>query len=82
MITRLSRVGFDNVIGYLEGGFETWVKSGKETDKVDRITPEEFEKRVKIGENTVIDIRKESEYEAEHIDEAFCKPLSLSLIHI
>lgn len=76
VITRLSRVGFDNVIGYLEGGFETWVKSGKETDKVDRITPEEFEKRVKIGENTVIDIRKESEYEAEHIDEAFCKPLS------
>ena len=52
------------------------MKSEKETDKVDRITPEEFEKQLKIGENKVIDIRKESEYEAEHIDEAYCKPLS------
>ncbi|PKL81135.1 MAG: MBL fold metallo-hydrolase [Ignavibacteriae bacterium HGW-Ignavibacteriae-4] len=73
-ITRLSRVGFDNVLGHLKGGFETWV--GKEKDTVDRITPEQFAQDVKIGESKVVDIRKESEYEAEHVDEAFSKPLA------
>ena len=73
-ITRLSRVGFDNVLGHLKGGFETWV--GKEKDTVDRITPEQFAQEVKIGESKVVDIRKESEYEAEHIDEAYSKPLA------
>ena len=76
VITRLSRVGFDNVIGYLEGGFETWRNSGKEIDTIDRITPEEFAQKVKIGESKVIDIRKESEYEAEHIEDAYSKPLA------
>ncbi|WOC52307.1 hypothetical protein BPO_1660 [Bergeyella porcorum] len=41
-ITRLSRVGFDNVIGYLDGGFETWKNAGKEIDEIKRISPEEF----------------------------------------
>jgi hypothetical protein len=41
VITRLSRVGFDHVVGYLKGGFEAW-KNGKETDEVKRISPAEF----------------------------------------
>jgi len=76
VITRLSRVGFDKVIGYLEGGYEAWNKAGKEVDSIDRITPEQFQAKVKIGENKIIDIRKETEYEAEHIEDAFSKPLS------
>jgi hydroxyacylglutathione hydrolase len=76
VITRLSRVGFDHVIGYLQGGFETWRNSGKEIDSIDRITPEEFAQKVKIGESKVVDIRKESEYEAEHIEDAYSKPLA------
>lgn len=75
-VTRLSRVGFDNLIGHLQGGFEAWKKADKEIDTVHRITAEEFAKEVKIGESKVIDIRKESEYAAEHVDEAFIKPLS------
>ena len=75
-ITRLSRVGFDNVLGHLEGGFETWKKAGKEVDIVDRITAEKFASEVKLGESKVIDIRKESEYGAEHIEEAYSKPLA------
>ena len=75
-VTRLSRVGFDNLIGHLEGGFEAWKNGGKEVDKINRITAEEFAKKVKIGESKVIDIRKESEYCAEHVDEAFSKPLA------
>lgn len=76
VVIRLSRVGFDNVIGYLKGGFESWTKENREIDKVDRITPQEFESRFKFGESTVIDVRKDSEYEAEHVDEAFSRPLA------
>lgn len=75
-VTRLSRVGFDNILGYLEGGFESWKNAGFETDTVTRITPAEFETKVKIGEDTVIDVRKESEYAAEHVEEAYNKPLA------
>lgn len=75
-VTRLARVGFDNVIGYLEGGFEAWKKSGKETDSINRITSEEFSNQFKPKETFVIDIRKESEYAAEHVDEAYNKPLA------
>ncbi len=73
-ITRLSRVGFDNVIGYLDKGFETWEKSGKETDSIKRISPDEFAEQ--FTENSkVIDVRKETEYAAEHIEDAYSRPL-------
>jgi glyoxylase-like metal-dependent hydrolase (beta-lactamase superfamily II)/rhodanese-related sulfurtransferase len=75
-VTRLSRVGFDNLIGHLEGGFDAWEKAGKEIDTIHRITAEEFAKQVKIGESKVIDIRKESEYCAEHVEESYSKPLA------
>lgn len=75
-VTRLTRVGFDNLIGHLEGGFESWKKQGFEVDTVNRITAEQFAKEVKIGESTIIDVRKESEYEAEHVDEAYSRPLA------
>ena len=74
-ITRLSRVGFDNVLGYLKGGFESWKNSGKEIDTVHRISPEEFAE--KFYENSkVIDVRKEGEYAAEHVNDAYSKPLA------
>ncbi|NOT37975.1 MAG: MBL fold metallo-hydrolase [Saprospiraceae bacterium] len=75
-ITRLSRVGFDNVLGHLKNGFESWKNAGKETDTVNRISAEQFSSEVKIGDHKIIDIRKESEYAAEHIDESYSKPLS------
>lgn len=74
-VTRLSRVGFDNVLGYLEGGLESWKSAGKEVDRVNRITADQFAKDVEIGKSIVIDVRKESEYIAEHVEEAFSKPL-------
>lgn len=75
-VTRMSRVGFDNLAGHLEGGFEAWKKSGKDIDTVNRITASEFQKQVKIGASKIIDIRKETEYNAEHVAEAFSKPLA------
>jgi len=75
-VTRLTRVGFDNIVGHLKGGFETWQNAGQEVDKVNRITAETFATKVKIGENKVVDVRKNSEYCAEHVDEAYSRPLA------
>jgi hydroxyacylglutathione hydrolase len=75
-VTRLSRVGFDHVLGYLKGGFDAWKQAGKETDAVNRIAPEQFASEVVIGESNIIDVRKESEYAAEHVESAYSKPLA------
>lgn len=76
VITRLSRVGFDKVLGYLEGGFAAWQEAGNDVDRVKRITADEFSTQFKAGESMVIDVRKESEYEAEHVEDAYSKPLA------
>jgi rhodanese-related sulfurtransferase len=75
-VTRLSRVGFDHVLGFLNNGFESWKNEGKEIDRINRITAEQFAGEVKIRENKILDIRKESEYASEHIEEAYSKPLA------
>jgi hydroxyacylglutathione hydrolase len=75
VITRLSRVGFDNVLGYLNGGFPAWLNAGKETDTVNRISTKQFEEAFSNGKIKVIDVRKESEYAAEHVEDAYSKPL-------
>jgi hydroxyacylglutathione hydrolase len=74
-VTRLTRVGFDNLLGHLSGGFESWKNAEKEFDTVHRITAEQFAAEVKVGGSQVVDVRKESEYRAEHVDEAYNKPL-------
>ena len=74
-VTRLSRVGFDNVIGHLKGGFASWKEAGKEIDTVNRITAEQFAKEVNVKTDIVIDARRESEYRAEHVEESYNKPL-------
>ncbi len=74
-ITRLSRVGFDNIIGYLKGGVSEWSKSGRETDSVETITAEEFAGLNKDNSLNIFDVRKESEYLSEHIIAAENIPL-------
>ncbi len=76
VITRLSRVGFDNVLGYLKGGMEAWVKEGRELDSVNRISAQTFADSVKIGTDLILDARRESEYAAEHVEEAHSRPLA------
>lgn len=68
VVTRLSRVGYDNVLGYLEGGVEAWVASGRETDTIANISAEELEERVNAGKaDHVLDTRKPTEFLAEHL---------------
>ena len=76
VITRLARVGYDYSIGYLAGGFKSWKNEGKEVDTIMSITVEEL---VKIKERDpeihVLDVRKNSEYLSEHLNEAENTPL-------
>ncbi len=67
-ITRLSRVGYDNVKGYLKGGIKAWENAGEEVDTITNITPTEFEKELNNTNINILDVRKNSEYYAEHIE--------------
>ena len=73
-ITRLSRVGFDHVLGYLKGGIDAWEQAGFETDSVDSIKPEQFASELSKT-SIVVDARKPSEYDAEHVENAVNIPL-------
>lgn len=79
-IKRLSRVGFDNTLGYLNGGLEAWKKAGFETDKLDVISPEDFATHYK--NKPVIDARRKSEFEAEHVEGAINIPLDYVNEHL
>jgi glyoxylase-like metal-dependent hydrolase (beta-lactamase superfamily II)/rhodanese-related sulfurtransferase len=67
-ITRLSRVGYDNVQGYLNGGYKTWEDAEKETDYIESISPEDFSENHYPKDITIIDVRKDTEYNSEHIE--------------
>ncbi|KOY51343.1 MBL fold metallo-hydrolase [Polaribacter dokdonensis] len=81
VITRLSRVGFDNVLGYLEGSFETWQKSGKEIDTLESISAETLANKIENNQ-PVFDVRKPGEYASEHIEVAESTPLDFLNDHI
>lgn len=73
-ITRLARVGFDNVIGYLKEGFPTWKASGKESDSIERVTAQSFANEAK-QQVKIIDVRKPEEFQTQHIEGAINAPL-------
>lgn len=75
-VTRLSRVGFDHVLGHLEGGFQAWIDAEKEIDVVNRITASQLAEEIKGKEVVIVDVRKETEYATEHINDAYSKPLA------
>jgi hydroxyacylglutathione hydrolase len=74
-IIRLSRVGYDNAIGYLSGGFTAWKADGREIDTVDRMTATELEREYN-EKPIIIDIRKKSEFDSEHVVDAINIPLN------
>lgn len=69
-ITRLSRVGFDNVLGYLKGGVEAWQESGRELDSMRSIDADQFKQELEKNHHPVVDVRKETEYENGHYPQA------------
>ena len=69
-VTRLSRVGYDNTLGYLEGGMNAWKAADKEVETLESITAEAFAEKFKIGNLNILDVRKDGEYSASHIENA------------
>lgn len=67
-VTRLSRVGYDNTLGYLEGGIEAWAASGRDIETLASISVDAFSKAFKNENIHVLDVRKDGEYKSEHLD--------------
>lgn len=66
-IVRLTRVGFSNISGFLQGGIQAWKDAGKPIDMVISITPEEFALDHKFSDDTTLDVRKPAEWESGHV---------------
>jgi len=81
-VTRLSRVGFDNTLGILKGGFEAWKKAGMEVDSISSITAEEMRSKLEKEPVPVMDVRRESEYKSEHVKDAGNYPLDFINDHL
>ena len=67
-ITRLSRVGYDNTLGYLEGGIDTWKASKKDIETIESISVDEFSKHFKNKSINILDVRKDVEFKAMHLE--------------
>lgn len=76
VITRMARVGYDYCIGYLEGGFEAWKNAGKEVDRIQRVSAEQLAEILEAAPETLVfDVRKQSEYNSEHVENFENAPL-------
>lgn len=67
VVTRFSRVGYDNTLGFLRGGIHAWLAAGFEVDKIGSISATQFAHKLKEGNIVSLDVRKESEYLSEHV---------------
>ena len=74
-VRRLARVGYDNTLGYLNGGIANWQNAGKVIDTVTSISADEFANRYATNELHVLDVRKPGEYAGGHVANAENKPL-------
>jgi hydroxyacylglutathione hydrolase len=86
-IIRLARVGYDNTLGFLKDGFDTWKNEGFEYDTVSSVTAETLEEIIDEAEEeklkiTIFDVRKEGEYTAEHIVDVPSTPLDYINDHL
>lgn len=82
VIIRLSRVGFDNTLGYLKGSFNTWKALGKEIDTLRSVSAEVLEEEMNLNNVPVFDLRKPGEYDNEHIVDVPSTPLDYLNNHI
>jgi rhodanese-related sulfurtransferase len=80
-IVRLSRVGYDHAIGFLNGGFESWTKEKKEIDRIKRISAAAFAAQY-YWDPKIIDVRKKSEFDSEHVVNAINIPLNEINLHL
>ena len=76
VVTRLARVGYDHAIGFLKGGVDAWKEAGNEVDTLESISAAEFANKEAADKSIkIVDVRKKSEYDSEHIVNAINAPL-------
>jgi hydroxyacylglutathione hydrolase len=76
-IVRLARVGFANVAGYVNGGFEAWKKAGEEVDMVINVEADELAMDIPFDDKLlVVDVRKPTEFAEGHVKNAMSLPLN------
>jgi len=81
-IIRLARVGYENCLGYLEGGIISWKNAGEKLADIHQIDAAEFVKRYNVEDINVIDVRKPTEYESSHLGKAKNIPLDFIQKHL
>ncbi|MFT7020536.1 MAG: glyoxylase-like metal-dependent hydrolase (beta-lactamase superfamily II) [Cyclobacteriaceae bacterium] len=75
VVTRLARVGYDHALGYLAGGIENWIQAGESTDRLISCNVEQFLLGMQEEEWQVMDVRKVSEFDSQHLEGAINIPL-------
>lgn len=75
IVTRLARVGYDNCLGFLDGGFASWKNAGKEFETVKNVHVDEFEAAFQNGNRNILDVRNPNEFASEHVEGAVNVPL-------
>ncbi|MFY7950887.1 MAG: rhodanese-like domain-containing protein, partial [Armatimonadaceae bacterium] len=76
-MTRLIRVGYENIVGWLDGGMDAWVAAGGEIATAKAVEPAEFRRQVEAGTAPqMLDVRTPGEWEAGHVDGALHIPLA------
>ena len=75
VVMRLSRVGYDHTIGYLDGGMDAWKSAGKETDTIETTSAEDFVSKLSIDTTPVLDVRRSGEFGGGHLSQAINLPL-------
>jgi hydroxyacylglutathione hydrolase len=75
-LIRLTRVGFDNIAGYLKGSFDAWKNAGEKVDMIIDVEADELAMDLPHDPNMVVlDVRREAEYADGHVKEAQNMPL-------
>lgn len=79
VVRRLARVGYDNALGYLEGGMAAWKEAGFEVDTIEEMTAEDVADHFDDTEATLLDVRREAEFADRHV--AGAERLTLDFIN-
>lgn len=82
VVTRLARVGYDNCRGYLKGGIKAWTDQGGLVDTIDSLEPDALMAKSSELNASIIDVRKPSEYDADHVEGAILYPLDFINDHL
>ncbi len=80
-VTRLSRVGYDNTLGYLDGGMIAWEEAGKDIETITTISVDAFAEQFNNKNLHVLDVRKDGEYKSEHLKGKHVKNFPLDFIN-